>query len=83
MFYFIHNNHIKKQILISSINMATVSAHSQEIVIHCEEDDLRMCSFQNAKIFKNILKVREKILKNKEQFTVLLEKEKSLSKYSG
>ena len=38
--------------------MVTVSAYSQQIVLHCEEDDVRMKSYQNAKIFKNILKVR-------------------------
>ena len=74
MFYFIHNNHIKKQISIAKINMVTVSAYSQEIVLHCVDDDVRLCSFQNAKIFKNILKVREMVLKKDEKFTVLLEK---------
>ena len=61
--------------------MITVSAYSQEMVLHCEEEDLRLSSEQNAKIFTNILKVREKIQHNKSLFTVLIEKEKSLSKY--
>ena len=58
MFYFMHNHHIKKIIPISTVNLITLSAHSQEVVLHCEDEDIRISSFQNAKIFKNILKVR-------------------------
>jgi hypothetical protein len=57
-FYFLYSNLIKKHVDISSIIMVTISAFSQEMVLHTEEDDLRLASFYNAKIFKNILKVR-------------------------
>ncbi len=82
-FYFIYNNHLKKQIAIANIRMVTVSAFSHQIVFHCDQEDLRISSYQNAKIFKNILNVREKVLNNKELLTVLIEKEKNLSKYGG
>lgn len=71
-FYLINNNHIKKCISIADIKMVTISAYSQEIVLHSDQDDIRISSFQNAKIFKNILKVREKVIKTTEELTVLL-----------
>lgn len=82
-FYFINNNHVKKAIQIKDIKMVTISAYSQEVVLHSEHDDIRISSFQNAKIFKNILKVREKVIKTTEEFPVLLEKDKHLGKYAG
>ena len=71
-FYFLFNNHIKKQVSIQDIIMVTVSAYSREMILHCAESDIRLSSFHNAKIFKNILKVREKVLNNCQLFTVLI-----------
>lgn len=81
--YLLNNNQIKKQIAIADIRSVTISINSQEIVLHFEEDDIRMSSNQNAKILGNILKVRDRILKDKSLFTVMLENDKSLSKYVG
>ena len=82
-FFLLINNNIKKQIAISEIKSVTVSIYSQELVLHCLEEDVRISSNQGAKLLGNILKVREKVLKEKALFPVLLENEKSLSKYVG
>ncbi len=60
--YFMHNNSLKKTIPIAEIRAVTLSLYSRELVLHCGEADLRLSSHQNAKILRNILKVREKVL---------------------
>jgi hypothetical protein len=82
-FYFLYNNSLKKQVAIVDIKYTTLSIHSHEVVLHCLEEDIRLSSHQNAKIFKNILRVRERVLKDKSLLTVLVEKDKSLEKYAG
>lgn len=45
------------------------------------EEDLWIESFQNVKILKNILKIREKVLKDASPLSIYLEKEKSLQAF--
>jgi hypothetical protein len=82
-FYLLDNNHIKKQAPIANIRSVTISIYSQEIVLHFQEDDIRISSNHNTKILGNILKVRDRVLKDKSLFAVFLENDKSLSKYVG
>ena len=57
--------------------MVTISTFSNELILHCKEEDLWIESFQNVKIIKNILKIREKVLKDASPLSIYLEKEKS------
>lgn len=61
--------------------MVTLSTFSNELVLHCIEEDLWIESFQNIKILKNILKIREKVLKDASPLSIYLEKEKSLQAF--
>jgi len=57
-FFLLTNNNIKKQMAIADIKSVTISIYSQEIILHYQDDDIRVSSTQNAKILGNILKVR-------------------------
>lgn len=73
-FYLMSNNSLKKSIDIDHIKLITLSAFSNQAILHCVEEDIWLESHQNVKIIKNILKIREKVFQETDSMQVLLEK---------
>jgi len=80
-FYFMSKSSIRKTIPICDIKVITLATYSEEMIIHCLEDDVRLESSQNIKIINNLLKIRDKVQSDKSPITVMLERERSLVKF--
>jgi hypothetical protein len=61
--------------------LLTLSTFSNEIIFHCIEEDIWIESYQNVKIIKNLLKIREKVLKEDAALPICIEREKSLQSF--
>lgn len=57
-FYFMDGTHLRRTLGVQEIKVVTLSTFSQEMIMHCQEEDIRMTSKHNVKIIKNILKIR-------------------------
>lgn len=72
--YVLDGSHLKRTLPIDTIKQLTISTFSNEIVLHCPEQDLWLETCHSVKIIKNILKIREKVLQDTSPLVVALEK---------
>jgi hypothetical protein len=81
--YFMDGTHVKKTVPVDSIRQITLSTFSNELVMHCTDQDLWLESCHSVKIIKNILKIRERVFHDTSALIVCLEKEKSLQHFAA
>ena len=80
--HLIHYASHRKLIHIASIKCITLATFSTEIIVHTQEEDVRFESFVNPKIVSNILKVKEKVLKEEGTLTAFIERCTSLEQFT-
>ncbi len=72
--YLLDGSHIKRTLPIDSIRQLTLSTFSNELVLHCNDQDLWLDTCHSVKIIKNILRIREKVFQDSSPLVVALEK---------